>query len=155
MDSAVASGYSLQNSTHTTDNRTRQYYLRARTTRPSVANLANLGRRRRHDNPDQPPLVPLQPLRKLFPSTKAREASAATTDEAHCRQPFWPRDLLADDLPEARIWTYGYNADVINTRLSANTQKSVTHPGRDLANKAECGLEDEVGTGSHARGTHS
>lgn len=37
---------------------------------------------------------------------------------------FWPRDLLPARLPQARIWTWGYDVD-INNLLSATSQLSV------------------------------
>jgi Putative serine esterase (DUF676) len=37
---------------------------------------------------------------------------------------FWPRDLLPTRLPQARIWTWGYDVD-INNLLSATSQLSV------------------------------
>ncbi|KFY17491.1 hypothetical protein V492_00633, partial [Pseudogymnoascus sp. VKM F-4246] len=46
---------------------------------------------------------------------------------------FWPEEYLAPDLPQARIWTYGYNADVIGGLFQANNQNSVSQHGRDFA----------------------
>ncbi|KAK1633204.1 hypothetical protein BDP81DRAFT_473894 [Colletotrichum phormii] len=50
---------------------------------------------------------------------------------------FWPDDFLTDDIPEARIWTYGYDADVIGGVFQANNQNSVSQHGRDLKAKLE------------------
>ena len=50
---------------------------------------------------------------------------------------FWPRDYLAQDLPQARVWTYGYNADVVQGVFQANNKNSVSQHGRDLAVKFE------------------
>ncbi|OBT53786.1 hypothetical protein VE04_07701 [Pseudogymnoascus sp. 24MN13] len=47
---------------------------------------------------------------------------------------FWPEEYLAPDLPQAQIWTYGYNADVIGGLFQANNQNSVSQHGRDFAN---------------------
>ncbi|KAI3343365.1 hypothetical protein F4824DRAFT_493613 [Ustulina deusta] len=46
---------------------------------------------------------------------------------------FWPRDYLLEDVSEAEVWTYGYNADVIGGLFQANNQNSVSQHGRDLA----------------------
>ncbi|OBT40517.1 hypothetical protein VE00_08999 [Pseudogymnoascus sp. WSF 3629] len=46
---------------------------------------------------------------------------------------FWPEEYLVPDLPQARIWTYGYNADVIGGLFQANNQNSVSQHGRDFA----------------------
>ncbi|KAL9071165.1 MAG: hypothetical protein Q9157_005560 [Trypethelium eluteriae] len=50
---------------------------------------------------------------------------------------FWPEELLPEDMPQARIWTYGYNADVINGLFQANNKNSVSQHGRDLAVRVE------------------
>ncbi|KFY92599.1 hypothetical protein V498_04835 [Pseudogymnoascus sp. VKM F-4517 (FW-2822)] len=50
---------------------------------------------------------------------------------------FWPEEYLAPDLPQARIWTYGYNADVIGGLFQANNQNSVSQHGRDFAVRSE------------------
>ena len=57
---------------------------------------------------------------------------------------FWPRDYLAQDIPEARIWTYGYNADVTSGVFEANNKNSVSQHGRDFATKIEREIENEV-----------
>ncbi|KAI0179599.1 hypothetical protein GGR52DRAFT_579405 [Hypoxylon sp. FL1284] len=59
------------------------------------------------------------------------------------RKVFWPRDYLVEDLPEANVWTYGYNADVIGGLFQADNQNSVSQHGRDLAVKIERDLEKE------------
>ncbi|KAK3326590.1 hypothetical protein B0H66DRAFT_165615 [Apodospora peruviana] len=38
------------------------------------------------------------------------------------RKVFWPRDYLVPDIPEARVWTYGYNADVIGGMFQASNK---------------------------------
>ncbi|KFY18132.1 hypothetical protein V492_00124 [Pseudogymnoascus sp. VKM F-4246] len=50
---------------------------------------------------------------------------------------FWPEEYLVPDLPQARIWTYGYNADVIGGLFQANNQNSVSQHGRDFAVRSE------------------
>ncbi|KAK4197446.1 putative kinesin light chain [Triangularia verruculosa] len=49
---------------------------------------------------------------------------------------FWPNDFLVDDLPEARVWTYGYNADVIGF-FQAGNKNSISQHGRDLSVEIE------------------
>ncbi|KAI1455276.1 hypothetical protein F4805DRAFT_468791 [Annulohypoxylon moriforme] len=56
---------------------------------------------------------------------------------------FWPRDYLIEDLPEANVWTYGYNADVIGGLFQANNQNSVSQHGKDLQVKIERELKGE------------
>ncbi|KAI2469436.1 hypothetical protein F4781DRAFT_216030 [Annulohypoxylon bovei var. microspora] len=58
-------------------------------------------------------------------------------------QVFWPRDFLARDLPEARIWTYGYNADVIGGLFQSNNQNSISQHGRDFTTKIQRDIENE------------
>ncbi|KAH6662246.1 Alpha/Beta hydrolase protein [Halenospora varia] len=56
---------------------------------------------------------------------------------------FWPNEYLIQDIPEARIWTYGYNADVIGGLFQADNQNSVSQHGRDLAVRVEREIENE------------
>lgn len=50
---------------------------------------------------------------------------------------FWPNEFLANDLTEARIWTYGYNADVIGGLFQPGNGNSISHHGRDLSVQIE------------------
>ncbi|KAI0115314.1 hypothetical protein F4814DRAFT_460095 [Daldinia grandis] len=45
---------------------------------------------------------------------------------------FWPRDYLAKDFPRARVWTYGYNADVIGV-FQPNNKSNISQHGNDFA----------------------
>ncbi|KAK1990558.1 hypothetical protein LX36DRAFT_592390, partial [Colletotrichum falcatum] len=56
---------------------------------------------------------------------------------------FWPEDYLTEDIPEARVWTYGYNADVIGGMFQANNQNSVSQHGRDLKAKLEREVDNQ------------
>lgn len=57
---------------------------------------------------------------------------------------FWPRDYLLEDVPEAEIWTYGYNADVIGGLFQANNDNSVSQHGRVLSVKLERDIQNEA-----------
>lgn len=56
---------------------------------------------------------------------------------------FWPEDYLVPDLPQARIWMYGYNADVIGGLFQANNKNSVSQHGSDLATKLDREIDNE------------
>jgi hypothetical protein len=56
---------------------------------------------------------------------------------------FWPEQHLTHDIADARVWTYGYNADVIGI-FQANNKNSVSQHGRDLAVRVEREIENEV-----------
>jgi hypothetical protein len=60
------------------------------------------------------------------------------------RKIFWPQEYLTHDITQARIWTYGYNADVIGGLFQANNKNSVSQHGRDLAVKVEREIENKV-----------
>jgi hypothetical protein len=57
---------------------------------------------------------------------------------------FWPEDYLPNDLPTARIWTYGYNADVIGDLFQSNNKNSIPQHGQDLAVQIGLEIETEV-----------
>lgn len=91
-------------------------------------------------------------IRSIFGTkTKNREVphlEASTT--SHGTEPrsgqkiFWIEDFLPKDISNARILTYGYNADVIGDFFQANNQNSISQHGRDLKAKLERELENEV-----------
>ena len=74
------------------------------------------------------------------------EASA----HSHGKEPrsdqtiFWIEDFLREDIPNARILTYGYNADAIGGLFQANNKNSISQHGRDLTAKLERDLRNEV-----------
>jgi hypothetical protein len=57
---------------------------------------------------------------------------------------FWPEEYLVPDLPQARIWTYGYNVDVIGGLFQANNKNSVSQHGRDLVVQLNREIDNEV-----------
>ena len=50
---------------------------------------------------------------------------------------FWPNDFLTEDIPTARIWTYGYNADVFGVFYKATNQNTISQHGNDLAQELD------------------
>ena len=66
-------------------------------------------------------------------------------DMSVTRDVFWPEDYLAKDMERARIWTYGYNADVVGGMFQANNKNSISQHGRDFAVKLERDLDNDVG----------
>jgi len=78
-----------------------------------------------------------------------KKSKGKTGDKSQTSTPipsdtFWPEEYLVPDLPQARIWTYGYNADVIGGLFGANGTNSVSQHGRDLAVRTEREIENEV-----------
>ncbi|KAL8924084.1 MAG: hypothetical protein Q9208_004221 [Pyrenodesmia sp. 3 TL-2023] len=69
-----------------------------------------------------------QKFKSRFKSTPPPSESSSTQGSTSSRQQeiFWPEDYLAKDIREARVWTYGYNADVIGGLFKANNQSSVS-----------------------------
>jgi len=47
---------------------------------------------------------------------------------------FWPEEFLAQDIPEARLYTYGYDASV-SLFFDRSEDKSIYGIGRDLVHK--------------------
>ncbi|KAH0045052.1 hypothetical protein KCU78_g285, partial [Aureobasidium melanogenum] len=56
---------------------------------------------------------------------------------------FWPEEYLAADIPQACVWTYGYNADVIGGLFQANNKNSISQHGRDLSVRLEREIDNE------------
>jgi len=57
---------------------------------------------------------------------------------------FWPEDLLAPSLPNARILIYGYNADAFGGLFQANNKNSISQHGNDLMVKLERAVHNGV-----------
>lgn len=57
---------------------------------------------------------------------------------------FWPADELPKIVPRANIFTYGYNADVIEGIFCPNNYNSILQHGNDLMVELERSLENEV-----------
>ncbi|CAK7230088.1 hypothetical protein SCUCBS95973_007455 [Sporothrix curviconia] len=56
--------------------------------------------------------------------------------EFHSPSLFWPDEFLTKDIPDARIWTYGYDADVLRFYKASN-KNTVSQHGNDLALELE------------------
>lgn len=82
-------------------------------------------------------------LRRLRRGHKTVE-SKKTEAGASLGGPFWPEELLADDIPVARVWTYGYNADVIEAIFRASNKNSISSHGRDLAVRFDRDMDNAV-----------
>jgi len=57
---------------------------------------------------------------------------------------FWPEQYLAPAIPQARIWTYGYNAAVTGGLFNPTNKNNISEHGRDLAARLERAIENEV-----------
>ena len=85
-------------------------------------------------------------LRSIFKPSSRLPRSDCTDNGANAAQGqlFWPHDYLAKDIPQARVWTYGYNADVVGGLFQASNKNSVSQHGRDLAVRLEREIDNEV-----------
>lgn len=72
-------------------------------------------------------------------------ASSNSVPDGPPAKVFWPHDYIANDIPEARVWTFGYNADTIEGAFAANNKNSVWQHGQDLAVKVERDVDNKVG----------
>jgi len=75
---------------------------------------------------------------------KTKPTSTEESESPAPAQVFWLEEYLLSDIPEARIWTYGYNADVIGGLFQSNNRNSVSQHGRDLAVRLEREIKNEV-----------
>lgn len=83
---------------------------------------------------------------KSFFKSKASSSTANKTSKKESAKLFWPNDYLVEDVPEARVWTYGYNADVIGGLFQAGSKNSVSQHGRDMAVKLDREIDNKVTT---------
>ncbi|KAI9706228.1 MAG: hypothetical protein M1812_008242, partial [Candelaria pacifica] len=85
-------------------------------------------------------------IRSLFKFTKPPGESSSTQKGTSSQQQrvFWPGDYLTKDISQARVWTYGYNADIIGSLFQANNKNNVSGHGRDLKVRLEREIDNEV-----------
>jgi hypothetical protein len=62
---------------------------------------------------------------------------------------FWPEDYLVQDVPEAQVWTYGYNADVIGILFKANNKNTISQHGQNLSVALDRKIRNGVGWCQH------
>ncbi|KAL9025121.1 MAG: hypothetical protein Q9196_006007 [Gyalolechia fulgens] len=111
-----------------------------------------------NEKADNPPAVGssswLQKFQSPFKSPTPPSESNSTENDRRQQDVFWPLEFLAKDIFEARVWTYGYNADVIGGLFKANNKNSVSGHGRDLAVRLErdVGNEDPIVFLAHSLG---
>jgi hypothetical protein len=76
------------------------------------------------------------------------ESALGRTSPASSSRPlpavFWPKEYLTVDIPQACVWTYGYNADVIGGLFQANNKNSISQHGRDLSVRLEREIDNGV-----------
>lgn len=65
-----------------------------------------------------------------------------TTKQKSCV--YWPLDLLSKSIPNAKIFTYGYNADVIQGIFQAANENSIARHAQDLIDHLERNIQEEV-----------
>lgn len=92
----------------------------------------------------------VQRLGHRFVATRTEQAQDPFSSSAYSAPAlaqstvFWPEEYLAVDIPQARVWTYGYNADVIGGLFGANNRNSISEHGRDLSVKLVREIDNEV-----------
>ena len=91
-----------------------------------------------------------QPLKLLFkssshyPESGSGSGSLQESSVTQQEQVFWPQDYLTEDIAQARVWTYGYDADVIGGLFQASSKNNVSQHGRDFAVQLEREIDNEV-----------
>ncbi|KAK7215348.1 hypothetical protein V2G26_003351 [Clonostachys chloroleuca] len=93
----------------------------------------------------EPPPKPTSRIKTLFKRDKSRLRADRSSSGPSSPQPrpFWPHEFLPHDIPEAIVWTYGYNSEVISGVFTPNNENSVFQHGRDLAGRFEREIKNE------------
>jgi hypothetical protein len=92
--------------------------------------------------------------RRIVASAFKRKPSnsiVVPTNENGTDKVFWPSEYLTEDMPDATVWTYGYDADAISGFFEANNKNSISMHGRDLQVQLERDIDNEVAS-SASRG---
>ncbi|KAH6630387.1 hypothetical protein B0J18DRAFT_100537 [Chaetomium sp. MPI-SDFR-AT-0129] len=77
------------------------------------------------------------------PTSVTASVANIETGKEYSKKLFWPREFLTEDIPEARVWTYGYNADAVGGVFQANNKNSVSQHARDFAVRVERDIRNE------------
>ncbi|CAH0005086.1 unnamed protein product [Clonostachys byssicola] len=98
------------------------------------------------DTERDPPPKPTSRLKTFFKRDKSRLRSDRSSPGPSSPQPrpFWPHEFMPHDIPEAMVWTYGYNSQVISGLFTPNNENSVFQHGRDLAGRFEREINNEA-----------
>lgn len=98
------------------------------------------------DTEREPTPEPTSRLKTFFKRDKSRLRSDRSSPGPSNPQPrpFWPHEFIPHDIPEAIVWTYGYNSEVISGVFTPNNENSVFQHGRDLAGRFEREIKNEV-----------
>lgn len=75
--------------------------------------------------------------------TRLRSQSPGPSSIPRGSLAFWPADFLPKDIPNARILTYGYKADIVSGFFQANNKNSLSQHSRDLSVKLEREIENQ------------
>lgn len=76
--------------------------------------------------------------------TRAQPDAVGGRPEPANQKIFWPVEFLAADQRNARIWTYGYDADVIGNFFVGASKNSISQFGNDLMVEVISELDDEA-----------
>lgn len=83
-------------------------------------------------------------LKSSTPARSSLQIAGSSGLEKSSETIYWPADLLPSVVPSAKIWTYGYNADVHGGFFQPNNKNSILEHGNDFMMKVERALRDEV-----------
>lgn len=92
-------------------------------------------------------LSPSETSSDLMPEPELMLRLTAGTARSRSDKIFWPRDLLPKDFPSARIFTFGYDADLVSmTSTGARAKLSFSQHAHDLMMTLNLELDDDVCT---------
>lgn len=115
---------------------------------PSRASHKNLGSCRGRAQQTQPDSAKKpRSFKSLFKQRAAETPSTSIeqiTDSLSSSKVFWPEEFLVSDIPQAIVWTYDYNADVIGGLFQANNKNSVSQHGQDISVRLEREIDNVV-----------
>lgn len=128
----------------------RRYFLTI-LTKSSVVFLHDLRGHPRHTSTNSPAVANGDNGRRgsfkrliTFKSVSTPGTSQESNDGGAQSDPFWPKDILAADFYKGRVWTYGYNANIVKGIFHAHNQNSIPQHGRDLAARLERVVDNDV-----------
>lgn len=85
-------------------------------------------------------------FRDRFRGSKS-SANPQLSEHQKEKRVYWPADLLPSIVEDARIITYGYDADAFGGMFQGHNKNSVLQHGNDLMVKIEKSLRNDVSVG--------
>lgn len=83
-------------------------------------------------------------LSPLFGRSQKTNSGESSEEESSSKPVFWPRNFLVEDIPRAKIWTFGCDVKVVGNVFRDHNTNNVEAHARDFCNQLEMDNSSKV-----------